>query len=82
MSQVLLLDEVTVDLDVLGRADLLRFLQVSASFLEVFINKGHSGWCCHETTLRQLLCSSPMPFAHTLCHSHIYLAYSMVVAVQ
>lgn len=28
--QVLLLDEVTVDLDVLGRADLLRFLQVGS----------------------------------------------------
>lgn len=27
-SQVLLLDEITVDLDVLGRAELMRFLQV------------------------------------------------------
>lgn len=26
-TQVLLLDEITVDLDVLGRADLMRFLQ-------------------------------------------------------
>lgn len=31
--QVLLLDEVTVDLDVLGRADLLRFLQVGSCFV-------------------------------------------------
>ena len=58
LAQVLLLDEITVDLDVLGRADLLAFLrdeceQRGATIIYV-LSPLHACWlpaCLHEDLL-------------------------------